>query len=234
MTKSPICKGTRRNGEPCTYRAKRDGLCGHCLRWENNGAKNKARANGGNGNGLNGKQSRFVDEYLVDLNATQAAIRAGYSAKTAYSIGWELLRKPEIEQAIHAAMEERAKRTQITADRVLYELARIAYANMGEYIETQEDGSAYVDLSHLSADQAAAIQEIVTDTYMDGSGDDAVPVKKVKFKLHPRTRALELLGKHRGLFTDKHEVSGPDGGPIDHQVTFYMPKNGRERDEEGD
>lgn len=68
---------------------------------------------------LTGKQQRFVDEYLIDLNATQAAIRAGYSEKTAYSIGEENLRKPEIAQAIQAAMNQRAKRTQVDADYVL-------------------------------------------------------------------------------------------------------------------
>lgn len=68
---------------------------------------------------LTGKQQRFVDEYLIDLNATQAAIRAGYSEKTAYSIGDENLKKPEIAQAIQAAMNSRSKRTQVDADYVL-------------------------------------------------------------------------------------------------------------------
>jgi phage terminase small subunit len=68
---------------------------------------------------LNPKQQRFVDEYLVDLNATQAAIRSGYSKKTAYSIGDELLKKPEVAARVQAAMDKRAERTEITADYVL-------------------------------------------------------------------------------------------------------------------
>ena len=78
---------------------------------------------------LTERQARFVAEYLVDLNATEAAKRAGYSEKTAYSIGFENLRKPEIQDAIQTAMAQREKRTAITQDRVLQELARVAFAN---------------------------------------------------------------------------------------------------------
>ncbi len=74
---------------------------------------------------LTGKQSRFVAEYLVDLNASAAARRAGYSESTAYAIGFELLKKPEIASAIAAAQQERANRTEITADLVLSDILRI-------------------------------------------------------------------------------------------------------------
>ena len=80
---------------------------------------------------LTAKQQRFVDEYLIDLNATQAAIRAGYSAKTADVIGYENLRKPQIMEIIEQAMQKREKRTEITQDRVLEELADIAFNDGG-------------------------------------------------------------------------------------------------------
>ena len=88
---------------------------------------------------LTEKQRRFVAEYLVDLNATQAAIRAGYSSKTAHSVGHENLRKPEISAAVQEAMKAREQRTEITQDRVLQELARIAFFDLRKLY--REDGS---------------------------------------------------------------------------------------------
>lgn len=85
--------------------------------------------------GLTEKQQRFVDEYLVDLNATQAAIRAGYSADTAGAIGHENLKKPEIVLALAEARKAQQERTQITADRVVTELGMIAFADARELVE---------------------------------------------------------------------------------------------------
>lgn len=87
--------------------------------------------------GLNPKQQRFVDEYLVDLNATQAAIRAGYSVDTAGSIGHENLKKPEIQLAIAEARKQQQERTGITADRVLLEIAHVALADARELVEVK-------------------------------------------------------------------------------------------------
>lgn len=154
------------------------------------------------------KQSLFVREYLIDLNATQAAIRAGYSAATAYSIGNENLSKPEIAAAIAAASEKRAEKLEITAERVLAELALIGFANMNDYIRTTDDGDAFVDLSALTREQAAAISEITVEDFKDGRGEDARDVRKVKFKLSDKRAALVDLGRHLQLFTDKvqHEA----------------------------
>lgn len=87
--------------------------------------------------GLTAKQHRFVDEYLVDLNATQAAIRAGYSADTAGAIGHENLKKPEIQLALQEARKEQQKRTGITADAVLLEIANVAMADARELVEVK-------------------------------------------------------------------------------------------------
>lgn len=103
--------------------------------------------------GLTPKQTRFVDEYLVDLNATQAAIRAGYSAKTADAIGRENLGKPLVAAAVAARKKARAERTQITADRVLLELARIAFFDVRRLF--REDGS--MKAPHELDDDAAAV-----------------------------------------------------------------------------
>lgn len=79
---------------------------------------------------LTNKQKRFVEEYLIDLNATQAAIRAGYSVNSARDVGCENLTKPNISEAISKAMAERSKRTGINQDRVVRELAKIGFVNM--------------------------------------------------------------------------------------------------------
>lgn len=176
-------------------------------------------------NGLTEKQQRFVEEYLVDLNATQAAIRAGYSAKNAGKIGPELLGKTRVAAAIQAGREKQAERTKITADRVLKELAKLAFSNMDNYIQVQPDGTAYVDLSTMTSDQAAAIREITTeqvDIEADLTGKASIrpvrPVRKVKLKLADKKSALELLGKHLGIFDDRLRHLGPDGGAVQMRV----------------
>jgi phage terminase small subunit len=100
---------------------------------------------------LNPKRQRFVHEYLVDLNATQAAIRAGYSASAARSQGHRMMTNADIEKSIQDAMDERDERTQISADRVLRELALIGFANMADYMSVGDHGHPYVDFSGLTA-----------------------------------------------------------------------------------
>lgn len=168
---------------------------------------------------LTPKQQRFIKEYLIDLNATQAAIRAGYSEKTASQIGEQNLRKLEIQAAVNAAVAERSERTKITQDMVLQEIAKLSFSNMLDYITINKDGLAYVDLSQITRDQAAAIQEITVDEYVDGKGEDARDVKKVKIKLADKRGSLELLGRHLKMFTDKVERTGANGGPIDIKIT---------------
>ena len=103
---------------------------------------------------LNAKKNRFVEEYPVDLNATQAAIRAGYSKKTAYSIGQRLLKDVEVQAAIQEAMQKRSKRVEITQDRVLQEYARIAFFDPRKLFE--ENGKPK-DINALDDDTAAAL-----------------------------------------------------------------------------
>ncbi len=164
--------------------------------------------------GLTDKQQRFVEEYLIDLNATQAAIRAGYSADTARQIGAENLSKPVIADAIAEAQAERSKRTQITADMVLAELAKLGFSNMQDYMKAGPGGDPYLDFSELTRDQAAALQELTVEDFLDGRGEDAREVRRVRFKLADKRAALESVGKHLGMFRDKVELSGPEGGPI--------------------
>jgi len=164
---------------------------------------------------LTAKQQRFVEEYIVDLNATKAAIRAGYSVKSARQIGAENLSKPYIQAAIQEAMDRRAVRTDITADDVLAELAKIGFANLEDYIRVSKDGDPYVDLSAMTREQAAAISEVSVEDFPEGRGKDARMVRKVRVKFHDKKSALVDIGKHLGMFKTKVEVSGPDGGPLE-------------------
>lgn len=164
---------------------------------------------------LTPKQERFVAEYLIDLNATQAAIRAGYSAKTASSQGERLLRNVEVAKAMQAAMKAREQRTEITQDRVLKELAKLGFANMQDYMSVTQEGEPFADLSKLTRDQAAAITEFTVEDFTEGRGDDARDVRRVKFKLADKRAALVDIGKHLGMFKDKLELTGKAGGPVE-------------------
>lgn len=165
---------------------------------------------------LTPKQEMFVKEYLIDLNATQAAIRAGYSEKTARAIANENLTKPYIQEAIQKAMQQRSKRVQITADRVLEEYARIAFFDPRKLYN--DDGTP-VDLSQLDEDTARAVVSLDVYEEFTGFGEnrEQIGVTK-KYKVADKVRALDSLAKHLGILTDKVEMSGAGGGPM--QVIF--------------
>lgn len=172
---------------------------------------------------LNARQLRFVEEYLIDLNATQAAIRAGYSKKTAAQIGEENLRKPEISAAVQKAQAERSQRTQITQDAVLQELAKIGFSDIRKVVQwgptelrvvLDKDGGdsgktapyhgvRLINVEDIDDDTAAAISEV-------SHGKDGL-----KVKLHDKKGALVDIGRHLGMFKDRVEHTGKNGGPIE-------------------
>jgi phage terminase small subunit len=164
---------------------------------------------------LTSKQDRFVAEYLVDLNATQAAIRAGYSKKTAQRIGSENLSKPLIAAAIQKSMTKRSERTDIKADDVIRELAKIAFANMEDYTRLTKGGGLVLDATNLTRDQKAAISEV---SY-DAQGNP-------KIKLADKRAALVDLGRHFALFTDNTVV---DVKIEDAATTLQRAKESSER-----
>lgn len=155
---------------------------------------------------LTPKQQRFVAEYLLDLNATQAAIRAGYSARTAEWIGPQLLGKSHVSDAIQQRMKAREIRTEVTQDMVVKELARIAFGNKRDLMTWGPGGVSLLDSSGLTADAAAMVAE-VSETTSDSGGS-------LKLKTHDKVKALELLGKHLGMFVERKELTGKDGAPL--------------------
>lgn len=148
---------------------------------------------------LTAKQKRFVEEYLCDLNATAAAIRAGYSSKTAYSIGEENLKKPEIKNAIDKAMAERSRRTGINQDRVLRELAKVAFVNLADVINMDEATIR----GDANREDTAAIASVKVKRIPTENGD----ITEREVKTYDKLKALELLGKHLGMFKDKLDVN---------------------------
>lgn len=179
------------------------------------------------GRKLTPKQKRFVEEYLIDLNATQAAIRAGYSQRTARQIGEENLSKPDIFSAVQEAQAKRSERTEITQDMVLQELAKIGFSDIRKIVrwgetmlrmETDKDGNdvvvpyhglSLIDSSEIDDATAAAISEVA-------EGRNGLTVK-----LHDKKGALVDIGRHLGMFKDRVEHTGKDGGPV--QVVSMTP-----------
>lgn len=157
---------------------------------------------------LTDKEKLFCINYLIDKNAAQAAIRSGYSKHSAKEIGYELLTKLHVRTHIKAEIQKQQKRTEVTADKVIKELGKLAYSNLEDYMTIGEDGNAYVDLSMLTSDQAAALSEITVEEYSDGKGKGVKDVKRVKIKLNDKHGPLNTLSKHFKLLTDKMEHSG--------------------------
>ena len=152
---------------------------------------------------LTDKQTAFVREYLVDLNATQAAIRAGYSERTASRIGPQLFGKTWVREAIEKAQAKRARRVEVTQDYVLSNLVEVVERTMQRAPVLDRKGEQVTD------EEGRAVWTF------DAKGAN---------------RALELLGKHLGIFTDKvrAEVSGPDGGPVASEIVVRFVEPGGE------
>lgn len=148
---------------------------------------------------LTEKQQRFIDEYLIDLNATQAAIRAGYSVKTADKQGWQLLEKTRVAEAISEKMAERSRRTGVNQDRVVMELAKIAFVNAADVIDSDD---ATIKAG-ATADDTAAIQSVKVKVIPTKEGEGV----EREIRLNDKLKALELLGKHLGMWNDKLDVN---------------------------
>lgn len=175
---------------------------------------------------LTDKQRCFVDEYLVDLNATQAATRAGYSARTANEQGARLLANVSVAAAVAEAQKQRSERTGITADRVLAELAKIGFSDIRkavswkteaveapveERLEPQPHGGA---LKRSEATEVRSVVEVIASGLIDD--DTAAAISEIsqtdkgglKIKLHDKRAALVDIGRHLGMFKEKVEHSG--------------------------
>jgi phage terminase small subunit len=150
------------------------------------------------------KQERFVAEYLVDLNATQAAIRCGYSEKTASSQGERLLRNAEIASAVAKSTQAQLQTVAVTAERVKARLAALAFSDIRGFYD---EAGNLKPLKDLTEDQAAAIAGFEIIKKNAAAGDGVVDTVH-KIKIADQLKALEMLAKHFGLLTEKVEHSG--------------------------
>lgn len=146
------------------------------------------------------KQKLFVEEYLIDLNATQAAIRAGYSPDTAQQMGSENLSKPVIKNAIDRVIADRSRRTGINQDRVIQEIAKLAFLNPVDVIDMDE---ATVK-GEANRDDTACIASVKVKVIPTEDGN----ITEREVKTYDKLKALELLGKHLGMFSDKLKMEG--------------------------
>lgn len=166
---------------------------------------------------LSDRERMFVREYLIDMNASQAGIRAGYSRNSIGRNIHRVLNRPRVKAALAATMAERERELDISGARVLREIALLGFANLLDYVTPNEDGTADVDLSRLTRDRAAAIAEV---TIAEAARPCGIPAcgaggrgaKRVRLKLADKSRNLELLGRHLGLFAARRDRSVEAGG----------------------
>lgn len=144
---------------------------------------------------LTDKQRRFVNEFLIDLSATHAAIRAGYAKKSAAKIGWELLQHPHVARAVKEERAARERRTRITADRVLEQFGRAAFFDVRKLFTPS---GALKPINEIEADEAVGIAGIESVELTDADGNVAGVVRKVRFI--DRTAAMDKIARHLGLY----------------------------------
>lgn len=175
------------------------------------------------------KRARFIDEYLIDLNATQAALRSGYSPRTAYSQGSALLKVPEVRDEVERRLQRASAaanaRYEISHDRIKGELARLAFSNVLDFGVVDSEGGFRFDMSATSRDEAAALSsmKVKRTRRIIGKGEGATVIEDVEtqFRLSDKRAALVDLGKATGLFSDGPDISIP--------VTFVVERTDRSK-----
>lgn len=174
----------------------------------------------------------FVDAYIATDDPRGAALTAFQKTPMPNLIrgtngdvrAMEYLKRPLIQAAIAERLKEIAARLEISAEKTVQEIAKVAYANMGDYVTINDDGVPEVDFSNISYDQMAAVAEITSEEVVEGRGNDAKLIRKTKFKLHDKMNGLEKLVRIQGLNApERLEVAGKNGGPIQVQaITVVM------------
>lgn len=163
----------------------------------------------------------FVDHYIAEGHAARAYLLTWphYKDKPASALRvrvWELAHEPLVQAAIAERQREIAAKIAITPERVLQEIAKIAFFNRAKIMRVAADGTPYYDFSDVTEDDWAAIATVSVKEFKDGRGDDARDAIEIKIGEHSKTDALEKLAKYFGMYApERHEVSGPNGGAIE-------------------
>jgi phage terminase small subunit len=161
--------------------------------------------------GLTAMQELFVKEYLVDMNATQAAIRAKYSEHTAEQLGYQLLQNPSVRAAIDEQLRRRFERLDIRADKVLRELGRLAFGSLRDIAKWEGSSPSLIDSDELGDDAAALLKSINFSESESSSDKGSASSRTLSFTMHDKAKALELLARHFKMLTDKVEVDLSEG-----------------------
>ena len=175
------------------------------------------------GRSLTPKQQAFVEQYLIDLNATQAAIRAGYSPKTAEQQGSRLLRNAQVQRAVSEGQKERSEKTGITAQWVLERLADEATADLADILN--DDGGLRPVHEWPLIWRQGLVSGLDVEELFEGQGEDREQVGYVKkVKLSDRVKRIELIGKHVGVqaFREQSALMNPDGSPLQPPVINFV------------
>lgn len=170
---------------------------------------------------LTAREAAFVREYLSDpinRNGTQAAIRAGYAEGSAKVAASRLLTRDNVRAAIERGLTKvaqvAAEKHAVTIERVVEEMAKIAFANQLDYVRISPDGEPYIDLSEMTREQAAAISETYVEDVVEGRGENKRTIRKVRVKFHDKKGALEALGRHFGGFRSNVDLGVQKGNPL--------------------
>lgn len=177
---------------------------------------------------LTDKQEMFIEKYLISFNATQAALEAGYSPKTARSIGAENLTKPDIAEAISQHLRE----TAMSADEALMRLGQHARGDMSDYWSIPESGDPWLNLSSDKAKgKLHLIKKMKVKRTVRTIKDEEIVTTEAEIELYDAQVANKLIGQHHGSFVERQELTGKDGGPIqtNSTVQIYLPDNGRDQ-----
>lgn len=164
---------------------------------------------------LSDKERLFVDAYLINLNASEAARKLGQSEASAQEAGRRILERPHVQAAISFLTKKRSKAMELTAERVLEEYQAIAFSDLGSYLTRDERGVMIVDLSKIApgSDASRALATVMQDEVVEGR--DKMTVRKTKITLHDKMKALDFLSRYLGMDgPTKIELSGPNGQPV--------------------
>ena len=166
---------------------------------------------------LTPKQQQFVREYLIDFNATQAAIRAGYSPKTAQVIGAENLKKPMVAAEIERLGQKTAQKLEITRESIMQELAAIGFARASDFVRVETEAATRLGVHPLTGEiislpsYCQTVRITNTDDLPEDKAAALAGIKQgangIEVKLHDKVRALELLGKAVGVFDSSRDTS---------------------------
>ena len=177
----------------------------------------------------NSKHERFAQEIAQGASASAAYVTAGYAKNDGNAA--RLNGNEKVRSRIEEILSEGAAKAGVTVQRIVDELAKVGFSNMGDYLHATTGGDPFFVYDQLTDDQKAALAEVTVEDFKEGRGEDARDVRRIKFKLYDKLGALEKLGKHLGMFKDKVELTGTDGKdlpvPVSPVTIFQLPDNGR-------